>query len=67
MRWNQLCQERGTEGSQHKEQLFPPREGKNLVCFSLRENLLEQMEGLGGGVAVTHRQRPHSSVSQLDV
>lgn len=38
MRKSQLCQKLGTEGSQLKEQLSPPKEGKNSGCFSLIRN-----------------------------
>lgn len=58
MRWSELCQDLGTEGSQHKEQFFPSQERKEFGMFLIDQKIrLEQMEGVGGGMAIRQRQR----------
>ena len=57
MGWRQYCQELGTEGSQHKEQLFVSKEEKNLVYLIVHKSRPEQMEGVGGSMAVRRRPR----------
>lgn len=55
-RWSQFCQELGTEGSRHKEQLFASTERKNWVFLIVQKIQPEQMEEVGGGTAIRHRQ-----------
>ena len=59
---SQLCQQPGTEGSQHKGQLFPSQEGKNLMCFSLIENLTGADGGGGRRHGSQTQAEPGSSV-----
>lgn len=57
MKQNQVCQELGTKGSWHKEQLILSQDGKNLVFLIVHKIGLEQTERVGEILAIRHRQR----------